>query len=116
MEYKLIVYRQDIFKLIEQYPIISKILLTSNDEFSCQQLNNLTIDNDYLNEYIYQRLCLNNNYHRLNNHHLIKNELLNITLECIIEHHIITIIAPDKRNIFFDIIYQKSKNYVIMLE
>lgn len=108
----------DNFSLLKQYPNIKHILLSlkpSNPFFS-QQLEALFDSTVGINEYLYAKLSSRNDYQRVGNIHTICNQITKEKIQCRIHDYAIDISANQKSNIFFDILYQKSKRYVIMDE
>lgn len=104
--------------LLEHFPNIKNTLLSlkpSNPFFS-QQLEALFDSTSGINEYLYAKLSARNDYQRVANMHTICNQITKETIQCKVHDYAIEISANQKSNIFFDILYQKSKRYVIMDE
>lgn len=72
--------------------------------------------NDGVSDFIEYKLDGRYDYKRIQNKHIIENELTKEKLICEIYDYYIIIYANKKTNIFLDILYQISKNYVIMEE
>lgn len=105
-------------QLLQQYPSFKERLkkLQPINPFFTNQIETLVDTNDSINEYLYAKLSSRNDYQREANVHTIYNQLTKEKLECHVFDYRIEILANQKSNIFFDILYQKSKRYVIMDE
>lgn len=104
--------------LFNQYPHIKQRLLSLKPQnpFFNYQIEAL-FDNNYgINEYLYGRLNERLDYQRESNIHTIYNQLTKEKMICKVHDYTIEIIASKNSNIFFDILYQKSKRYVIIDE
>lgn len=113
--YKLSTQSQQLFK---QYPgIKQKVLsLEPKNPYFTNQIETLVESNDKINEYLYDNFKARSDYQRENNLHIIHNLLTKETITCKVENFNIEINAPKKSNIFYDILYQHSRKYVIMDE
>ena len=104
--------------LFQQYPNSKQRLLSLKPEnsFFSYQIEAL-FDNNYgINEYLYGKLSNRIDYQRESNIHTIYNQLTKEKTICKVHDFTIEIMAPKNSNIFFDILYQKSKRYVIIGE
>lgn len=116
--YKIYKLNQNVKELLEQYPQIKEkiINLKPQNIFFTRQLEYFFESNEEVNDYISNKLAKRHDYQRNKNLHIIKNELTNEILKCQVFDYFIIIEASKKSNIFLDILYQISKNYVIMDE
>ena len=104
MKYVIYEYEEGIKQLFEKYPNLK------------QYFDNLTLDNDYMNELIYKELHNRKEYHRVGKMHIFENELTHEISRLYVENYKIIIESKDKTNIFFDILYHNLKSYVIIDE
>lgn len=116
--YKIYKINQNVKELLEQYPQIKEkiINLKPKNIFFTRQLEYFFESNEEVNDFISNKLANRHDYQRNKNLHIIKNELTNEILRCQVFDYYIIIEASKKSNIFLDILYQISKNYVIMDE
>lgn len=105
-------------RLLEQYSNIKKRFLTleAKNQFFTNQIATLFQSNDEINDYIFDKLKDRSDYKREFNVHTIFNQLTKEYVICKVNDYNIEITANQKENIFFDILYQKSKKYVIIDE
>lgn len=105
-------------QLFRQYPGIKQEVLSlePKNPFFTKQIEILFESNDNINEYLYEHFKDRSDYKRDKNIHKIHNILTNETIICKVNDYSIEINASKKRNIFYDILYQYSKRYVIMDE
>jgi hypothetical protein len=103
-------------QMLKQYPNIKyKILsLQPKNKYLTNQMEVLFDTNDTVNEYLYQYFKDRSDYQRINNIHRINNVLTKESITCKVKDYCIEIEASKKSNIFYDILYQYSKRYVIM--
>ncbi len=103
-------------QLFKQYPNVQRklLMLQPSNRYFSSQMEALFDDNENINEYLYERFKERNDYHRKANHHIISNQLTKEVLTCTVYDYSIEINAPKKENIFYDILYQYSKDYVII--
>ena len=104
MKYVIYEYEEGIKQLFEKYPNLK------------QYFDNLTLDNDFMNELIYKELHNRKEYHRVGKMHIFENELTHEISRLYVENYKIIIESKDKTNIFFDILYHNLKSYVIIDE
>lgn len=104
--------------LFNQYPNIKQKLLSlkPQNSFFTHQIEILFESNYGINEYMYAKLSERLDYQREYNIHTIYNQLTKEKIICKVNDFTIEIVAHQKTNIFFDILYQKSKRYVIIDE
>lgn len=118
MQYTVYQYKKNINSFMQKYPIASHIFnqLDEDCPFNQKQIENIFEDTDGINHCLYQSLSLRKGYKRIGNQHYLTNELTKEKISCTVENYRIIIHAQNKRNIFFDILYQISKRYVIIEE
>ena len=104
MKYVIYEYEEGIKQLFEKYPNLK------------QYFDNLTLDNDFMNKFIYKELHNRKEYHRVGKMHIFENELTHEISRLYVENYKIIIESKDKTNIFFDILYHNLKSYVIIDE
>ena len=89
MKYVIYEYEEGIKQLFEKYPNLK------------QYFDNLTLDNDFMNELIYKELHNRKEYHRVGKMHIFENELTHEISRLYVENYKIIIESKDKTNIFF---------------
>ena len=111
--YKLSTQSQQLFN---QYPNIKQKILSlePKNPYFTNQMEALIDSNDKINEYLFDCFKERSDYRREQNLHIIHNLLTKETITCKVDNFSIEIKAPKKSNIFYDILYQQSRNYVIM--
>lgn len=114
--YKIYKLNPNVGDLLEQYPEIKEkiIKLEPKNVFFTKQMECLFDNNDGVSDFIEYKLSKRYDYSRDNNIHIIDNQLTKEKITCKIYDYYILLEATKKSNIFLDILYQISKNYVIM--
>lgn len=113
--YKLNTSLQQMFK---QYPNIKQKILSLEpiNPYFTNQIETIFENNENINEYLYDYFKGRSDYQRENNLHTIHNQLTKEIVTCKVNDFSIEVHAREKSNIFYDILYQYSKRYVIIGE
>ena len=114
--YKIYHLKDETKELLKYYPDLQDTILSikPTNNFFSKQIETFFHLNDHINDFFKEYFKHRSNYQNRLNVHIIHNEL---TKESIIAHvydYYIEIEASHKKNIFYDILYQKNKNYVIL--
>lgn len=116
MKYTILAYKEEYRLLFENYHKLKHFLieLQADGPYLHAVKANYFEDVSFLNQYIFNQLSTRTDYQRQGHLHILNNFLTGkkITLE--IRNNKIYIESADKNNIFFYIVYQNLKNYVII--
>ena len=116
MEYTVLEYQKEFEELFEKYPHLKKFLINiqDDDHYILALKKSFYVDVSYLNDIIFHKLIGRKEYTRKDNLHILKNQLTGEEMSLEIKNNKIYIHSSNKNNIFFYIIYQNLKSYVIM--
>lgn len=114
--YKIYKLNPNVFDLLNQYPQITEkiIALEPKNNFFTKQMECFFEHNEGVSDFIEYKLHERYDYYRDQNIHIINNKLTKEKMICEVYEYYIVIQSSKKSNIFLDILYQISKNYVIM--
>ena len=114
--YKIYRLKPNAKELFEQYPEIKEKItkLEPKNIFLTKQMECFFDNNEGVSDYIEYRLKERYDYLRDNNIHTIDNQLKKEKIVCKVFDYYVIIEAAKKSNIFFEILYQISKSYVII--
>lgn len=114
--YKIYKLNPNVFDLLNQYPQITEkiIALEPKNNFFTKQMECFFERNEGVSDFIEYKLHERYDYCRDQNIHIINNKLTKEKMICEVYDYYIVIQSSKKSNIFLDILYQISKNYVIM--
>ena len=117
MKYTILAYKEEYRLFFENYHKLKNFLieLQADGPYLQAVKANYFEDVSFLNQYIFNQLSTRTDYQRQGHLHILNNFLTGkkITLE--IRNNNIYIESADKNNIFFYIVYQNLKNYVIIV-
>lgn len=116
MEYTVLEYKEEYKGLFNQYPRLKDYLINmkANDNYMKSLKNSYYIDVSFLNDIIFHQLVNRKEYTRKDSLHILNNQLTGEKMTLEIKNNKIYINSFNKKNIFFYIIYQNLKSYVIM--
>lgn len=116
MRYIVLAYKEEYCYLLERYKNIKTLLINLNesDPYLKAVKDNYFVDISFLDQYIFNELSTRRDYERKEHVHILRNILTGKKTTLEIKNNKIYIESADKNNIFFYIIYQKLKNYVII--
>lgn len=116
MEYIILEYQKEFKSLFKQYPHLKDFLIHLKDEdnYISSLKKSYYVDVSFLNDVIFNELISRKEYARKYNVHTLNNQLTGEKMTLEIKNNMIYINSANKNNIFFYIIYQNLKSYVIM--
>lgn len=116
MEYIVLEYQKEYKTLFNQYPHLKHFLINMEDEngYITALKNSYYVDVSFLNDIIFHQLIHRKEYIRDGNMHILNNQLTDEKISLEIKNNKIHIHSSNKNNIFFYIIYQNLKSYVII--
>lgn len=114
MQYILYKIKDEYKELFNTYPCLKCLFNHANSEFYLKQIQEVTDDMVEFNKYIYQQLYKRNDYFKINNTHFIINKITKDKTRCIVNQNNVTIISRNQNNVFLNIMYEYSKDYVII--
>lgn len=105
-------------ELLQCYPSLEKEFyhLKPINPFFSSQIETLFYSNKGVNKQIKEYFKGRSDYKNQSNVHTLYNQITKESIICTVYDYYIEIKANNKKNIFFDILYQNSKNYVIIDE
>lgn len=118
MRYTIFVYKEEYKSLFSQYPQLEKFIMAdkTEDAYMSSLKKSCFEDLSFLNDIIFRQLAARCDYQRQENIHILNNQLTGEIMTLEIDENRIYIHSLNKNNIFFYIIYQKLKSYVIIEE
>lgn len=118
MKYTIFAYKEEYKKLFAEYPQLEKFLMAEKieDEYMVSLKNSCFEKLSFLNDVIFKQLGTRCDYQRQENLHKLNNQLTGEVMTLEVDENRIYIHSANKNNIFFYIIYQKLKSYVIIEE
>lgn len=116
MEYTVLEYQKEFKTLFKQYPRLKEFLIHLDDEnnYISSLKKSYYVDVSFLNDVIFNELISRKEYVRNDNIHTLNNQLTGEKMTLEIKNNRIYINSSNKNNIFFYIIYQNLKSYVII--
>lgn len=116
MEYVVLEYQEEYKDLFSHYPHLKDYLLNISDEdnYTVSLKNSYYVDVSFLNDIIFHKLMDRKEYARDQSLHILDNVLTGEKMTLEIKNNKIYIHSNNKNNIFFYIIYQNLKSYVII--
>lgn len=116
MKYIIFAYKAQYRFLFEHYQQLKRFLINveESDPYLVILKQSYFEDVSYLNDIIFNKLSTRRGYQRKNQVHILNNILTGERMTLEIKNNKIYVESANKNNIFFDIIYQNLKSYVIM--
>lgn len=116
MKYIVFAYKAQYRFLFEHYQHLKQFLINieETDPYMMKLKQSYFEDVSYLNDIIFKKLSTRRGYQRKNQVHILNNILTGERMTLEIKNNKIYVESLNKNNIFFDIIYQNLKSYVIM--